>query len=58
MTDEQLVFGLDRAGWHFLSDPGSDWVIIKRRGHVLCGESLFTVAAKAAEVDERKTNAP
>jgi hypothetical protein len=55
--DESLVFALDRAHWHFLSDPGSNWVIIKRRGHIIAGESLFSVAAYAARVDERKTNA-
>jgi hypothetical protein len=54
VTHEQLVFALDKAGWSFLSDPSSTWVVIKRRGHLLAADSLSTVAAKAVETDERR----
>jgi hypothetical protein len=54
MTQEQLVFELDKKGWKFLSSTSSRWVIVKRGSHLLAGESIFTVAAHAARADERE----
>jgi hypothetical protein len=60
VNEEQVATMLEGQGWEFKTSPRSNWIVVKRHGHIVAARTIYSLARSiATEAKETKPgNAP